>query len=137
MPQPLNLPWEVLDRWLEGRWVKVDDECIRFKGRHPLTIAERVEADAVLEYWVQQYVSANPDQFGLKELRGPLETGPDFRAKIRGFKGEVDIEVEVRCENYLKHGHHRDCRWDNVRVLIVLEGKEPDAEIRKKLPKKI
>jgi hypothetical protein len=125
MRQAANLPWEELNRLIEGYW------------RNRPNIEEKVEADDVLEYWVQQYVSSNPDQFGLKELAGPFKQGPDFKAKVRGYHGNVDIEVEVLSQNYIKHGHPEDRRWDNVKVLIVLEEKEPDEDMRKKLPKKI
>jgi hypothetical protein len=125
MHQPANKPWQVLNWWIEEGW----------RIRPP--VAERVEADAVQEWWVQRYVASNPDQLGLKELEGPFETGPDFKAKVRGYRGKVDIEVEVRCQNYISHGHPKDRRWDNVKVLIVLEESEPDRAMRAKLPKKI
>src|SRR5713101_6819802 len=98
------LPWEAMDNIIERSWVKIDDEGISLSGPHPLSVEDRVKEDAVREYWVQQYVSSNPDRLGLSELEGPFETGPDFRAKVKGIKGKVDVEVEVRCVNYIKHG---------------------------------
>jgi hypothetical protein len=138
MPEPVNLQWEALDRLIEESSVKFTDEGTQLKSkRNRPTIAQKVETDNVLEYWLQRYVSANPDQFGLKELQGPFQTGPDFTGKVRGYRGRVDIEVEVRCQDYIKHGHAEDRRWDNVKVLIVLDQNDPDKAIRKKLPKKI
>jgi len=137
MTEPKNPRWKALDTILEKSRVKVDGPVIKFSSRHSLSIAERVQADAVLEYWVQQYVRSNSDRLGLKGLEGPFETGPDFRAMVRGYKGKVEIEVEVRSENYLHHGHPDDARWNNVKVLIILQETEPDEAVRRKLPKKI
>jgi hypothetical protein len=139
MAKPKNVPWHALDQIIERSRVKLDneEEGIRFVVPRGLSVAEQVKTDAVLEYWVQQYVFSNPEQVSLKELEGPFETGPDFKAKVRGFKGKVDVEVEVRCENYVKHGHPEDARWSDVKVLIVLEKDKPDKVLRKKLPKRI
>src|SRR5438132_4120278 len=93
-------PWHTLERLIKECWVTVDEEGIHFKGgRNRPAIAERVEADAVVEYWVQRYVRSNPAQFGLEELAGPFETGPDFKGRLGDYTDVVDIEVEIKCQN--------------------------------------
>src|SRR5258708_8586532 len=87
-PPPPPIHWEDFNKILDWGF---RDQRARAGGP---TIAERVEADNVLEYWVQQYVQANPGRFGLKDLEGPFETGPDFKAKVRGYNEKVGVEVE-------------------------------------------
>jgi hypothetical protein len=103
-------------------------------GKRP-PISEQVENDDILEYWLQQYIKQNPQQFGFTNINGPNEVGPDFQATVNGEL--VDVEAEVRCLNYTKHGHHKNKAFANVRIMIVLEGKEPPARTRDKYPEKI
>ena len=65
----------------------------------------------LLEYWYQQYLKAHPEEFGLINLEGPFDTGPDFKGVLGGEM--VSIEVERDYKSYRYHGH------ENINVLIV------------------
>lgn len=132
-----NQFWEAIDRVIEGHYVKVKGMEIHFRSKDGPTPAERAETDSVLEYWVQQYVRHNYQHIGFERIEGPFDVGPDFRAVPKGGNAPVAVEVEVRCENYIKHGHHQQPRFADVAILIVLEQQKPPAKLHKLLPKQI
>jgi hypothetical protein len=135
-----NLPWTQLDRIITDNnieLVRVPDvwqQGFAIVGKRP-PISEQVATDKVKEWWLQQYVKQYPQQFGLTSIDGPNEVGPDFQATMDGQL--VDVEVEVQCQNYTKHDHHKNKAFANVRIMIVLEGKEPSPKTRAKYPEKI
>jgi hypothetical protein len=43
----------------------------------------------------------------------------------------------LACEDYIRHKHHEDGRWNGCRFLIVLSEKKPGADIKRHLPKTI
>jgi hypothetical protein len=89
------------------------------------------------EHWVQQYVKENFEHLGFDHIEGPYSQGPDYRARPRGTEALVEVEVEVRFRNYVKHGHHESRAFSKVGILIVLEEGEPPDDIRPHLPAKI
>lgn len=111
----------------------VDDKYAAKKNKMP--IAEQVRLDAVPEYWVQRYIAANYEQLGFTGLKGSFDSGPDFRA-LHNRKW-VLAEAEVVCENYIRHKHHEDPKWESCAILIVLSEKQPDEETKRHLPKTI
>jgi hypothetical protein len=91
-------------------------------------------ASNFLESWVQRYVKENFERFGFERIKGPFDKGPDFQALPKGGDSFVDIEVEVLCRNYIKHGHPGSAAFSKVAILIVLEDQPPTADIRPLLP---
>jgi hypothetical protein len=118
-----------------GRVGKIDDG-ITFKTLREGTPSEQVEELCVLEYWVQLYVKENYQKLGFSLLKGPFGRGPDFLVTYEGR--ETYAEVEVRCENHVKHGHPNDSRYNpDVEILVVLEPADPSDEIKDQLPAKV
>lgn len=126
--EPLNYAWEVLEKLIAS------SKPIDSIGKSS-DIPERVQANTVLEKWVQRYISQHPDQLGLSNLQGPFQTGPDFRGTYQDRN--IWIEAEVWSKNYVRHGHHEDSRWNKVELLIVLESEDPGETIRQYLPREI
>ena len=118
-----------------GRIGKID-QGITFKTLREGTPSEQVEELRVREYWVQMYVKENYRKLGFSTLEGPFDRGPDFQVTYEGC--ETYAEVEVCCDNYVKHGHPDDSRFNpDVAILIVLERIDPSDEIKDQLPKRI
>ena len=81
------------------------------------------------ELWYQRYIEAHPSEFGITDLEGPFDTGPDFNGLMDGYF--VSIEVEREYLTFLQHGH------DICDVLIVGVEEEPTPKMRKYLPREI
>ena len=71
----------------------------------------------VIEDIIQKYLKENYEMYGFTEISGPFKRGPDFKGKIKNRN--VRIEVENTIDDYFKHGHHKDPRFDDVSILIV------------------
>jgi hypothetical protein len=133
--QPINLRLAQFEKMIATSNVSVVGDKVHFFTPSAKPIKDRVEDDEVKEYWVQQYVLHNHERLGFERIAGPFDAGPDFRATINGK--QVDVEVEVLCENYISHGHPKTASFHGVKILIVLEGEKPPPAIRRRLPEKI
>lgn len=96
---------------------------------------ERAEKGDIREYWVQEYFKENYKKLGFSKIEGPYETGPDFKGLYKGKK--VIVEVERSCKSFIEHKHHKNTRFKDVNVLIVLSTYETPENIKNKLPKTI
>ena len=72
------------------------------------------------ELWYQQYVKTHPGEFGLTDLEGPFESGPDFRGTLNQKPVTIDIEKDYL--SYVQHGHP----IFDVLIVAVLDKPHPD-----------
>lgn len=91
----------------------------------------------ILEFWIQQYFFENYKKLGFSKIKGAFNIGPDFKGIPKGKKRFIDIEIERDCKTYITHKHHKSKRFENVKVLIVLNPEEPTEKIKKYLPEEI
>lgn len=97
--------------------------------------AEQVAADTLQERWAQQYVKEHFARLGFSKVDGPFHRGPDYRFTYK--RRWVWAEVETRWRNYLRHGHHGNPAFDDVKYLILLSAEAPTPDALKYLPPKI
>lgn len=100
-----------------------------------LEIKNQIINDRLEERFIQLYVKENPEVFGLENLKGPFQSGPDFKGVWKGK--EVDIEVERKYTNYKAHKHHMNSTFRNVSILICLDHKKPTLKSMDGLPSNI
>jgi len=93
---------------------------------------ERANTGDIKEYWIQQYFLEYHTYYGFKDIEGPFDIGPDFKTK-----NGIGIEVERAWNFYLKHKHHENKSFSNVKYLVVLSPKKPSSNKLKYLPKEI
>lgn len=93
---------------------------------------ERARSGDIREYWLQQYIRDNFAILGFSKLDGPFERGPDFSGVYKGRK--VIVEAERTCKSFVQHSHHKDPRFRDVDILIVLGPSDPPEELKKYLP---
>lgn len=96
---------------------------------------QRAHDSDIRESWIQEYIKENHSKYGIKKIKGPFNHGPDFKGFYKGKW--IMIEVERDCSCYTKHQHHLSDTFDNCKLLIVLNPKEPSDLLREKLPKDI
>jgi hypothetical protein len=85
------------------------------------------------EYWVQVYLRERAALYGIDIVSGIRPTGPDFFVVYKGTPAL--LEVEVRWDTYLKHGHHLDHRfYQHHRMLAVLHNDSPVPSLHRLLP---
>lgn len=96
---------------------------------------ERAESSDIREFWIREYVKDNYTKLGFSEIEGPFEVGPDFKGIYKSKK--VTVEIERDCQSYILHKHHKDKRFEQVDILIVLNPSKPSKKIINKLPKTI
>jgi hypothetical protein len=115
---------------------------INSEGLHELSIIsnglssrERAARNDVKEWWLVQYVLKHHRRLGFSAVEGPFETGPDLRVKYRRTWSMA--EVEKGWQDYLRHKHHLNERFDACRFLIVLADEKPSATVIAKLPPRV
>jgi len=96
---------------------------------------ERAKKGDIREYWIQGYVKDNFKKLGFSQIKGPFNKGPDFNGVYQG-KGVI-IEVERTCQSFIEHGHHKDPRFKDVDILIILSPTELPEDLKRLLPKTI
>lgn len=96
---------------------------------------ERATKGDIREYWAQKYFKSKYKMYGFSRIEGPFDSGPDFIGVYKGRR--TGIEIERTCGSYIKHKHHNDSRFRNVRVLVVLSSQEPTRKSKSKLPRSI
>lgn len=96
---------------------------------------ERAESSDIREYWIQLYVKENPEKLGFSSIEGPFDSGPDFRGLFNGRT--VFIEVERDYLSYIKHKHHENPAFSEVKVLVMLTPSKPPTKLKGKLPKNL
>ena len=85
------------------------------------------------EYWVQVYLREKASTYRLDVIEPLRPTGPDFLLLHHGRP--ATMEVEVRWDDYLKHGHHLDERFhQQFPMLAVLHPPPPAPSLRPLLP---
>jgi len=87
------------------------------------------------EYWIQIYFREHAARWGVTILEPLCPAGPDFRVLLQGEK--VDMEVECRWDDYLRHEHHLDWKYSRVKTLVLLCHDDPIPALRPLLPESI
>jgi hypothetical protein len=110
-----------------------DDTRITLKPKR--SARQRVSALDIPEFWVQEYLRRDPARFGFDQVEGPFSRGPDFRARIGRRSVWVEVETRYRC--YVEHLHHLNPAFDDVEILVVLQGGDPSVKVARHLPRRI
>lgn len=84
------------------------------------------------EYLFQEYVAENAIKLLGSKIKKINSFGPDLVTE----KGDL-AEVEFTYKNYLRHGHHQDKNFRDVKYLIVLKDDRPPKKVRNLLPPNI
>jgi hypothetical protein len=115
----------------ESGGIKIESEKNKPISTKPNAF-DRANTGDIKEYWVQQYFLEYHTDLGFKDIEGPFDIGPDFKTK-----NGIGIEVERTWKFYLKHKHHENKSFSNVRYLVVLSPEKPSFDKMKYLPKEI
>lgn len=120
-----------------GKIDPADIEPLLPEERRLRKAAESQEWFKLSEFWIQLYLLENAARYGFGELRGPRQSGPDFVVDDGNMWPQIAVEVERRWDDWLRHRHHVDDKYQKTKYLAVLSGDKPIELLLPLLPAKI